>query len=84
VAAGFRHRKLIGRRFDLIVANILARPLIGLAPRMRRHLAPGGSLVLSGILAGQRRQVIAAYAGQGFRHVQTRRRDDWVTLHLQR
>jgi ribosomal protein L11 methyltransferase len=84
VAAGFRHRQLIGRRFDLIVANILARPLIGLAPRMRRHLAPGGSLVLSGILAGQRRQVIAAYAGQGFRHVQTRRRDDWVTLHLQR
>jgi ribosomal protein L11 methyltransferase len=70
--------------FDLIVANILARPLIGLAPSVARAIAPGGSLILSGILAGQRRAVIAAYAAQRFRHVSTIWREGWVTMHLKR
>ena len=47
--------------FDLIVANILAGPLMQLAPSMAAHLTPGGSLVLSGILQRQRDAVIAAY-----------------------
>ena len=55
--------------FDLIVANILARPLMQLAPEMARHIAPGGSLILSGILDRQRDAVVAAYVGQRFRHV---------------
>ncbi|MDP3895279.1 MAG: 50S ribosomal protein L11 methyltransferase, partial [Mesorhizobium sp.] len=70
--------------FDLIVANILARPLMRLAPDMARHLTPGGSLVLSGILESQRNQVVAAYAGQRFRHVSTLAREGWVTIHLKR
>jgi ribosomal protein L11 methyltransferase len=70
--------------FDLIVANILARPLMKLAPDMGRHLAPGGSLVLSGIVERQRRAVLAAYAAQRFRHVRTLLRGGWVTLHLKR
>lgn len=70
--------------FDLIVANILARPLMRLAPAMSRIVAPGGTLVLSGILASQRRQVIAAYATQRFRHVRTIAREGWVTLLLGR
>jgi ribosomal protein L11 methyltransferase len=70
--------------FDLIVANILARPLIGLAPSVARAIAPGGSLILSGILAGQRRAVVAAYAGQHFRHVATIWREGWVTIHFAR
>ena len=70
--------------FDLIVANILARPLMRLAPAMGRIVAPGGTLVLSGILASQRRQVIAAYASQDFRHVRTIWRGGWVTLLLRR
>ena len=49
--------------FDLIVANILARPLMQLAPEMAAHLAPGGSLILSGILDRQRDAVLAAYIG---------------------
>lgn len=69
--------------FDLIVANILAGPLMALAPEMRRHLAPSGALVLSGILERQRDAVIAAYAAQGFRHVETLHRGDWVTIHLE-
>ena len=70
--------------FDLIVANILARPLMRLAPDMARSAALGGSLILSGILERQRNAVIAAYTGQSFRHVRTFTRGEWVTLHLKR
>ena len=69
--------------FALIVANILAGPLMELAPQMRRHLAPGGALVLSGILERQHDAVVDAYAAQGFRHVETLRREGWVTIHLE-
>jgi ribosomal protein L11 methyltransferase len=84
-APGFHH-PIFGRRapFDLIVANILARPLMKLAPEMARYVVPGGSLILSGILERQRDAVIAAYVGQTFRHVRTLRREGWVTLHLKR
>lgn len=68
--------------FELIIANILARPLMRMAPDIKRHLAPGGSVILSGILASQRWQVLAAYNGQGMRHVQTLWRNGWVTIHL--
>jgi ribosomal protein L11 methyltransferase len=69
-APGFHHPVFAAwRPFDLIVANILARPLMRLAPGMAANLAPGGSLILSGILDGQRAQVLAAYVGQRFRHV---------------
>jgi ribosomal protein L11 methyltransferase len=70
--------------FDLIVANILARPLMRLAPDMARSVKLGGSLILSGILDRQRNAVVAAYAGQSFRHVRTLWRGEWVTLHLKR
>ena len=73
-----------GAPYDLIVANILARPLMALAPAMARHIAPGGSTILSGILIHQRRAVIAAYVGQGFRHIRTLTRGEWVTIHLKR
>jgi ribosomal protein L11 methyltransferase len=84
-APGFHH-PVFSRRgpFDLIVANILARPLMRLAPQMARHLTPGGSIVLSGILERQRNAVLAAYAGQKFRHLRTLEREGWVTLHLKR
>lgn len=84
-ATGFHHPVFAEwAPFDLIVANILARPLMKLAPEMARHVSPGGSLILSGILRRQRDAVIAAYVGQKFRHVRTLWREDWVTLHLRR
>ncbi|MBZ5758500.1 MULTISPECIES: 50S ribosomal protein L11 methyltransferase [Rhizobium] len=70
--------------FDLIIANILARPLIRMAPQLANHLAPGGSVILSGILAAQRWKVIAAYNGATLRHVRTIWRNGWVTIHLDR
>jgi len=84
-AAGFGDPAFRARApFDLIVANILARPLMRLAPDMARSVRPGGSLILSGILERQRNAVIAAYAGQSFRHVRTLWRGEWVALHLKR
>lgn len=84
-AAGFHNPAFaLNAPFDLIVANILARPLMKLAPEMARHLTPGGSLVLSGILDRQRDAVVAAYVGQRFRHVRTTHREGWVTIHLKR
>ena len=84
-APGFHHPVFAARApFDLIVANILARPLMKLAPEMARYLAAGGSLILSGILDRQRNAVLATYSGQKFRHVRTLAREGWVTLHLKR
>jgi ribosomal protein L11 methyltransferase len=84
-APGLAHPALAGRgRFDLIVANILAGPLVRLAPALRRALAPGGVLALSGLLTKQEREVLAAYRGLGFR---LRRRfvlGDWPTVLLDR
>lgn len=84
VTAPSFHHPVFGKRapFDLIVANILARPLMRLAPQMAGHIALGGSIVLSGILDRQRDAVISAYIGQNFRHVRTLHREGWVTIHL--
>ncbi|TDW31829.1 [LSU ribosomal protein L11P]-lysine N-methyltransferase [Rhizobium azibense] len=70
--------------FDLIIANILARPLIKMAPKLAEHLAPSGSVILSGILAEQRWKVLSAYNGAKLRHVRTIWRNGWVTIHLDR
>ena len=68
--------------FDLIVANILARPLMKMAPMLVRHLTVDGSVILSGILAAQRWKVLAAYNAAGMKHVKTIWRNGWVTIHL--
>jgi ribosomal protein L11 methyltransferase len=84
-ATGFQHPVFAQEGpFDLIVANILARPLMRMAPDMARHLAPEGSRVLSGIHDRQRRAVLAAYSDQRFRHIATLHREGWATLHLKR
>lgn len=48
-----------GERFDVVVANILAGPLIQLAPCLAKHCQPGGSITLSGILAGQQAHALS-------------------------
>lgn len=83
-AVGLAHPKLRqARRFDLVIANILAGPLLRLAPALRQVIKPGGSLVLSGILVEQAAEVLAVYAMAGFG---LRRRvvlSGWSTLVLQ-
>ncbi|RCL03237.1 MAG: ribosomal protein L11 methyltransferase [Candidatus Tokpelaia sp. JSC189] len=84
-AAGFYHPKIINRvPFDLIVANILAQPLIKMASAMARRLTYNGSLILSGILDSQRNKVLVAYRTQGLYHCQSIHRDGWVTIHLKK
>jgi ribosomal protein L11 methyltransferase len=68
--------------FDLIVANILAGPLVALAPDIRRGAAPGAAVVLSGLLTREAAQVLAAYRAQGFALDAHRRYDGWSTLTL--
>ncbi len=69
--------------FQTIVANILALVLIDLAPRLTSTLAPGGSLVLSGILHDQAQSVHNAFAKQGLELLQKRKIDEWSLLVLQ-
>jgi ribosomal protein L11 methyltransferase len=71
-------------RFDLIAANILAGPLVSMAPALSRALAPGGAAVLSGLLAHQEAEVTAAYRAQGLVLSRRIRIDSWVTLILKR
>ena len=68
VADGMDSPMLAARApFDLIVANILAGPLIELAPDFAKALAPGGSIVLAGLLDTQADRVAAAFELQGLR-----------------
>ncbi len=79
---GYRGRGLRRRRHDLILSNILARPLALLAADLARALAPGGRAVLSGLLRRQEPIVLAPHRGLGI--VLERRIviDGWSTLIL--
>jgi ribosomal protein L11 methyltransferase len=84
-ATGFAHPLL--RRagsFDLVVANILAGPLIALAGEMRNALRRGGRAILSGLLAHQAAEVIAHYRAQDFRVIRRHVDAGWATLTLER
>ena len=70
--------------YDLVFANILARPLVSLAQDIRGALAPGGRAILSGLLRTQERYVRAAYLNRGFVLERRWRRDAWCTLVLRR
>lgn len=84
-ATGFDHPAFAARGpFALVVANILAGPLMELAPDMAGHIAPDGALVLSGILDRQEDAVLATYAAQGFRHIDTLHREGWATIRMKR
>jgi ribosomal protein L11 methyltransferase len=69
-----------GNVFPIVVANILAGPLIELAPMIAGHVAPGGRLVLSGILASQAEDVLEAYHHQGLVMEAPATREGWVRL----
>ncbi|SDJ40438.1 50S ribosomal protein L11 methyltransferase [Billgrantia gudaonensis] len=68
------------RRFPIVMANILAGPLIELAPIIAGHVAAHGHLALSGILDGQAQDVIDAYTDQGLIMDPPCRREGWVRL----
>ena len=71
-----------GGPYDLLIANILAGPLIELAPKLRRIVARGGRTVLSGLLATQAAEVAAAFRAAGFHLERHDVLTGWATLTL--
>ena len=84
LADGWRHRTVRAGRYDLVLANILARPLCAMARDLAAHLAPGGTAILAGLLATQARTVLAAHRRQAL--VLDARHDvgPWTTLVIRR
>lgn len=84
-ADGFRHR-LVRRTapYDLILANILADPLIAMSGDLARHLRPGGIAVLAGLLERQAEGVLAAHARHAVRPIDRIDLGAWSTLILRR
>ena len=70
--------------YDLVFANILARPLVSLASPIRAALKPSGIAILSGLLRSQERMVLGAYLSRGYRLMFRIRRDAWACLVVQR
>jgi ribosomal protein L11 methyltransferase len=69
-------------RFDLIISNILARPLVAFAPDLAFNLAPGGYAVLSGLLSSQETMVRTAHTMQGLKLKKRFIGGEWCTLVL--
>lgn len=80
VIAGDGARHIAKQQFDLVFANILMRPLIRLAPRLVPAVAPGGTLVLSGLLRTQAPLVREAYESRGLILEKQIPREAWMTL----
>jgi ribosomal protein L11 methyltransferase len=70
--------------YDLVFANILARPLCLMAKDLAQNLAPGGTVILAGLLRTQIRMVLAAHRRQGLVLEHTFLEGDWATLVLRR
>ncbi len=85
LADGWRGRVVqAGAPYDLVLANILARPLCRMARSLALALTPGGTAILSGLLASQARMVLAAHRRQGLRLESAWREGNWMTLVLQK
>jgi ribosomal protein L11 methyltransferase len=70
--------------FDVILANILAEELVRLAPALSERLSPGGSLVLSGILAEKEGLVRNGFSVQPLEYLTTLHEGEWVALHYRK
>jgi ribosomal protein L11 methyltransferase len=69
-----------GGPYDLVFANILARPLCAMARDLALNLAPGGTAILAGLLANQARGVLAAHRRQGLRLERLVQQGTWTTV----
>ncbi len=79
IIAGLSPEQFKPHAADVVLANILAGPLVELAPRLCATLRPGGSLVLSGILEGQAEEVQIAYTAS-VPEIEKKVMDGWVLL----
>ncbi len=82
-ATGMRHPVLRDNApYDLVLANILAKPLRSLAPSVAAHAARGADLILSGLLPRDVSGVLSSYAAQGFALRSRADLEGWATLCL--
>ena len=70
----------LSSRWPLVLANVLAAPLIALARPLTRRVGHRGRLIVSGVRASLAREVEAAYVGAGMRQVHAANRDGWTTM----
>ena len=85
VAAGVDHPAIATRApYDLLIANILAGPLIELAPSLCALVEEGGTILLAGLLQEQADAVLSAYRAQGMRLAERMDNGDWPTLRLRK
>ena len=85
LADGWRHPAVrAGGPYDLVLANVLARPLSLMAKQLALHLAPGGTTILSGLLRSQSRSVLAAHLRCGLKLEASLEEGVWATLILRR
>ena len=71
-------------QFQIVIANILLNTLEELAPSIASKVAPGGRLVLSGLLAEQAGAAERAYVALGLRAIGRKEREGWVRVELSR
>jgi len=82
LADGTNHRSIAARRFDLIMSNILARPLAALAPAFTRLATDNACVILSGLLSDQRQWIERVYRQLGFVPLCRFELEGWCTLLL--
>jgi ribosomal protein L11 methyltransferase len=83
VSNGFLNEEL-QVKFDLIVANILANPLIELSTDINNQIKPEGHIILSGFTTTQQQEVIDSYLANKFIHLKTYEQNDWVSVLMQK
>lgn len=74
----------VQEKYDLVLCNILARPLIEMAADLKNHLNTGGQAILSGFLTRQERWVLKAHTDIGLRFVRRYRIKGWSTLVIEK
>jgi ribosomal protein L11 methyltransferase len=85
VGPGVRHTKAWRiRGYDVVIANILQRPLMRLSPSLSKVMASSGTLILSGLLMRDVPGVLAAYRMQGLTLAARAEREGWATLVMKR
>ena len=83
VADGALDDRVTGKApYDLVIANVLAGPLVSMAPELAAIAAPDATILLAGLLETQREQVVAAYADCGCTLTAAEMRGDWTILKL--
>ena len=80
IECGTTPLEVLSEQFDIILANILAEELVRLAPYLTSRLNPGGSLILSGILAEKEQLVRQGFATQPLTYCRTACDGEWVAM----